>query len=585
MKQRDICQLIETYELPPKLEERILAIALRKVEEESIDNFAQAYREISNLVDIFKTPRAERHAVRLDHAQSNDDERTYHETIGEIDRTLESISEEPVSEIIDIVPQQVLDQLEEKVDEHVLMKMKEIFGEYMTIQVGLNPEEVVQSRSVIEERAKKLFDKFMINGQVKIPRRPIKRVTFQPELRIEFGVRRFNGNPLAFFRENNDVYGRMSRRQLQQFDSGLYANLLSLDQLEEAIPEDRRFSKLDDGTGKYRGHDSPLEYLKAHQDEFRGLSRGDISRVDQGLYFGLKDTGRLHEAMVLLGSEKSEGGFRGHSSAKDYYLAHPDLAQLTRTKLRRVDNTLVEKLKEENELDNLVPKKKQNRFRKPNGKGRYNGYACPLEAFLENYSELKGVGRTKLMELSSGLYHRLRENKHLDLAIPKGGLEPDLDAIRAEITRFTEERKLKREKKVQDKTPTENYRSYSSPLDYLRAHPEVYGTIRGRGELSRVDQGLYVSLKKWQQLDDAFPRLRERTWRGFKSSGDYFAAHQEEFRGIGLDELRRRDTPLARALYRHGYLDDALKILDDQKQNGPERTIEQRIEQQTPQIA
>jgi len=582
MKQRDIQQIIETYELPSKLEERILVIALRRVEEGSIGDFTTTYREIADLIEAFRTPRQEKYAVRLDSAQRNDNERTFHEMIGNIDPKLDSVSEDAASVPADILPQKIVDQLEEKVDEMTLRKMKEVFGDYMNFDLGLAPEDIVQSKSIIEARVQQLFERFNVDGKIKIPRRPIKRVTFEPELRIEFGKRRFDGNPLAFFQENSEVYAGMSKSQLQTFDPSLYMKLLGTGKLNEAIPEDKRFSKHDGGTGKYRGYKSPLEYLRAHRKELEGLSRRDLSKVDQGLYFGLKDTGMLDEAMVILGSEEPAGFFDGYPSAKDYYLAHPELAQLTRTQLRRKNWKLVQTLEEEGEWENLIPSKMQNRFKKTRRKRRRsNGHSCHLEIFLENYNQLEGIGRAKLAKLSWGLYRGLLRDGDLDLAIPKGRIEPNLDAIKLRIAQRREEKKLKEESKSSlDNKVVRSYRGYDSPLAYLRAHPEVYGKFKGRGELSRVDQGLYNSLRKWRQLDDAFPKLRERAWRGFKSSYDYFVGHQEEFRGIGLEELRRRDAQLARVLYRNGYLDDALKILDDDQKN--KESAAQRIDKYNP---
>src|SRR3989338_9994753 len=95
MKQQDIRQIIETYELPPKLEERILHIALRQFDEEGFAGFTEAYNRISHLIDVFELhgteKRKEKSFSRLD--QIPEGEKSLHELIGGESSTLTGILE------------------------------------------------------------------------------------------------------------------------------------------------------------------------------------------------------------------------------------------------------------------------------------------------------------------------------------------------------------------------------------------------------------------------------------------------------------------------------------------------------------
>jgi hypothetical protein len=53
------------------------------------------------------------------------------------------------------------------------------------------------------------------------------------------------------------------------------------------------------------------------------------------------------------------------------------------------------------------------------------------------------------------------------------------------------------------------YRGYESPLDYFLDHKNLID--KSRFELSLIDPGLYRSLLRWEQIDEAIPDVEE--WR------------------------------------------------------------------------
>ena len=79
------------------------------------------------------------------------------------------------------------------------------------------------------------LDEILDNSSLVFPPRPVESFQFRP-FSIKFGRRRYYGNPLDFFKAHQDVYQGMSRGRLQKFDGGLYKSLRKAGQLHLAIP-------------------------------------------------------------------------------------------------------------------------------------------------------------------------------------------------------------------------------------------------------------------------------------------------------------------------------------------------------------
>ncbi len=102
-------------------------------------------------------------------------------------------------------------------------------------------ESIARNVDQIKGSLRNLENKYGRNRKIILPARPIKAVTRKKnaELQIEFGLRRYNGNPLGFFQEHRHIYAPLSRSQLFAFDGGLYECLRQAGQLDVAIPEKR----------------------------------------------------------------------------------------------------------------------------------------------------------------------------------------------------------------------------------------------------------------------------------------------------------------------------------------------------------
>ncbi len=237
--------IMGTYNLPEKLEDRITKIAIREIKEFSINGFDSVYRHIAQLVE--RSQLFSRREVSLNQPLSFDSNLTVQDLIG------------------------VEDQLENRLDES-------------------NPNSPYESISLTPEIRKKLEElvkKYQINGRLIIPRRQIVSTRLNP-FSVKFKLRRYNGNPLAFFRKNKNVYGGMTRGELRKVDEGLFISLLRHKQLSKAIPQKRR---------RYRGYRSPLDYFRVHFKDFNIISRSQLREQDQGLYLTLLRRHQLDRAI------------------------------------------------------------------------------------------------------------------------------------------------------------------------------------------------------------------------------------------------------------------------------------------------
>ena len=73
------------------------------------------------------------------------------------------------------------------------------------------------------------------DGRIALPARPIREIRFTP-LNIRFIRRRYGGDPIGFFQDNQIAYAGLRRSDLARFDAGLYHALRESQQLDRAIP-------------------------------------------------------------------------------------------------------------------------------------------------------------------------------------------------------------------------------------------------------------------------------------------------------------------------------------------------------------
>jgi len=358
-----IKEIVATYELSPRLEEKIIGIARQGIKERNIEGFDRVYEYIADLIEKFQGDFYvyEKRCVWLDSPINSDSKATFHELLGTEDPAFEMVrlNGEPLQDEynIELSAEEALSILEGRMDESGLELLGQLIkqtDEKEFFLSGISQEELRDEIPQIRKKLAELIEKYGRDGKFVLPRGMIKNIRFHP-LRIKFKKRRFDdGGALAFFRENSDVYGEMSRGQLSKFDIGLYCTLRKDGQLDEAIPETYKNRR------EYRGHESPLAYFQAHKDKYGGMSRNELNHFDPGLYDSLRRYGQLDEAIPETYKNRRE--YRGHESPLAYFQAHKEKYRgMSRTELHRADGGLHGSLINYNQLDDAIPQKHKKR--------------------------------------------------------------------------------------------------------------------------------------------------------------------------------------------------------------------------------
>ena len=230
--------ILQTYDIPQGLRERIRTIASRRCAEWQFESFADQYAYIAELVERFTMPWIERHAARLDQPVFEDGRQTLHDYIGSQDSALKSLilGKSPLKalharEIVNILERHLPQGHLAFIEDLLCSRAEKSLWSFSADRVAKHVPSIVTTLKLLEQR-------YGRNGRIVLPPRPIKTVTRQSngELKIRYGDRRYNGDPLAFFEEHADVYGGLTRRGLQKFDPGLYQAIRLSGQMSSAIP-------------------------------------------------------------------------------------------------------------------------------------------------------------------------------------------------------------------------------------------------------------------------------------------------------------------------------------------------------------
>ncbi|HLC60015.1 MAG TPA: hypothetical protein VJJ52_01150 [Candidatus Nanoarchaeia archaeon] len=246
-----IGEVVRTYELPARLESRIITIANKRVHELHLNTVAHVYNYVDYLVERFNPRREDKVTFSLDTSKRND-ARTLQEKIGIEDPNLAIYTQRayqhqepsnPASsaEVLDILRGNL-----SELDFNILLQIMNMGVNVFTSppeELLLSKEAVISQIPQIQERVEILTRRYERDGRIVIPARPIVYVRFNPELYIKFGRRRYNGNPIAVYEANREVYDGMSRGKLSYFDKGLYGALLKSGQIDIAIPKPTRIPR------------------------------------------------------------------------------------------------------------------------------------------------------------------------------------------------------------------------------------------------------------------------------------------------------------------------------------------------------
>lgn len=224
LKAEELIEHILTYyEVPDKKRERIRGIALNQIKTRFLSG-VNAYRYVSSLVETF----LDKHRFREAPLFANEGESDY----GNVPDLKTKLYLEGSLEVEALIPN--LERHLESDDPDSLRDLFQRLGS--SVYLGGSSEDVKRNLELAKSRVIQLRDIFTYKGRIRIPTRPIKSISFDGGLRIEFAPRSYNGDPLAFLRENQDVYGDLSHAELREFDRGLRDALYRQNQIHLVFP-------------------------------------------------------------------------------------------------------------------------------------------------------------------------------------------------------------------------------------------------------------------------------------------------------------------------------------------------------------
>ncbi|MDO8509107.1 MAG: hypothetical protein Q7S27_05490 [Nanoarchaeota archaeon] len=566
-----IAYIVRTYDLPSPLEEKITRKAIRRIDELFIDGFDNIYEEVDQLVQRFTNGHS---PVSLD--------RPIKPGSGPLSTFIEQRS---VSELMpekeDLSRDQILNVLERRIDPclfSVLQNLLDQNGKNRTLHLNISPQEIEKSTEEIQYKLEELVHKYEQRGTVIIPTRPIIHVQFDP-LEIKWGNRRYNGNPLGFFKEHQQKYQGMSRGELSLFDSGLYNSLLKCHQLNKAIPFTKKTNK-----NRHLSQEQKNEINNSYAD-YNGNARETARHLHytentiighwRKAGFEIKKAHRSLPQNVLETIIEAYSTFNGNSTKAAEHLKR---GVRTVRKYWREAGLGIKTRKEHSNNTFWREDELKNEQSVPTHQiGSWRGFSSPLEYFKANSERFHGLGRTQLSRSDIGLYHALLKAHQMDEAIPKSLQKRKprkfngnplayfmahestyKEMTRGQLRAFDQGLwlALSKAKQLDQAIPKTGYRGYRTPLEYVHANPEQFKNLT-KSQLKKKDSGLYKTLRRLDQIDEVVstPTL---PYRGHETPLDYFRAHFYKYDGMTRTRLSLTDSGLYRSLVRYGQLNKAI---------------------------
>ncbi|MEK6901593.1 MAG: hypothetical protein AABX37_04575 [Nanoarchaeota archaeon] len=343
LAQNDVTSLLSTYDLPVPTAERIKKIVVRELEGGYYSGFNAVYDRVTALVDQFTVPREEC-LLSVPGQKLVMDRFSFHQGFFGDGMGIKSQQAEErltVVEALDLLLKK-LDPLQRTVLEHLVGKSgkqereryedhKEACDEAYFLVHRL-PVEVVEHPEVLMSRLDQLVRTYTDGkGNVLIPHRPIHYVRWSPELWVRYGRRKFNGNPLQFFQDNIEVYGRFETQlALRRFDSGLGAALQRAGQFHEAIPpvknRERQLTPEEDAeiVNMYHAHQRSVRAIgrnlsfTAGEVVIKRCLRGnglELRKPREQLLLPLEEQTEIRDALLLYGSGYEASQHLSYSTA------------------------------------------------------------------------------------------------------------------------------------------------------------------------------------------------------------------------------------------------------------------------------
>ncbi|MFH0936212.1 MAG: hypothetical protein V1815_00865 [Candidatus Woesearchaeota archaeon] len=270
---------LDTFDLDDEKKKYLFESLIHRLD--SFDTDTDLYRYITDrLLKNYTSPNF----IRLDQPIKYDSKRTFHDIIGTLDNNLESLLNESHNEKDDrLTIGETLSILKNELDPLDYSILEQLALQDPEAKLNLNYESLINNISQIQKR----IEIFSNNGvNILIPKRPIIEVKFtDKDLKIIFGRRNFNGNPLAYFLEHYSNKN-LTRGEFEDLDKSLFNALHRHKQMKLAIPITVY--------NHYNG--DPLTFFeKKYRD--KKISRWELQQKDGGLYRALFDKGLLDKAI------------------------------------------------------------------------------------------------------------------------------------------------------------------------------------------------------------------------------------------------------------------------------------------------
>ena len=343
-----LTEIVDSYELPPNLRNKILKIATFQLTEAGITSFNGTYEHITGLVEKFQNYPNQ---ISLDTPFSDEDARNLSSILGKEDPNLLNLVEGFNDENQKTFSaREAVDLLQSHLEPHLLTVLKTIVARAPSLPVPTDQEHAIYALPIIREKLQALHDRYQYKGTFRLLPKPIKHVDFDSSEIITFERRNFNGNPLAYFKEHEDFYQGFSRTQLSEIDPALYNTLLRTGQMNEAIPHSR-IQRAERWQERFNGN--PLAYFKEHSQRYAGLTRSELYKIDPELVDALYAFKQLNEAIPRvrkspLGKSHSRQKFaRFNGDPLAYFKSHYEekYKGLSRSDLQREYNLLYHALR------------------------------------------------------------------------------------------------------------------------------------------------------------------------------------------------------------------------------------------------
>ena len=334
--EEDIASIVESYDLPLDIRNRVIRTARRRLQDSlisgfSVSGFDDIYEEIAIIVEECGIPYKERFS--LDGKIKDSDNSFLNFFQGEGENPTIKEQKLPIEQVIGILEKEIGNT------EFLRHLIKEASANALFVKA--TPEEIIDAAPEIQGKVEKIARKYEVNGRILIPKRPIISVNFNFPSLVQFGRRLYHGNPLAFFRENIKTYEGMNRTKFHKFDPGLSEALRQKGQLDKAIP-------FKNGNN-FRCYPSAWDYYLAHQDKYKDKGPGQISVSDKPLYDRLWKEGKTKDI------KKAQRTYRGFLSPWDYFEVNMKTFRgMTPKKFEQYDEGLLKALRRKNQFQRAM---------------------------------------------------------------------------------------------------------------------------------------------------------------------------------------------------------------------------------------